>query len=118
MSRRKVKLYVLQDAYVLLYGNLWFECFNLSAIRFAGYKTLEVVKSNQDAYIHTTRIKKWDICAGNAILNALDGKMTTLDGKHIDYKSGDQAVNEAGLLATTYNHDLYLSKLKDLKNIR
>lgn len=41
--------------------------------------------------------------------------MTTLEGKHIDYRSGEQAKNEGGLLATTYNHDLYLSKLQELK---
>lgn len=76
---------------------------------------MEVVKGNQDAYIHTTLIKKWDICAGNAILSALDGKMTTLDGKHIDYSSGDQPKNEGGLLATTFNHDTYLEKLAELK---
>jgi inositol monophosphatase 3 len=82
----------------------------------SGYKTLEVIKGNQDAYVHTTLIKKWDICAGNAILSSLDGKMTTLDGKHIDYRSGDQPKNEGGLLATTYNHDTYLEKLSHLKN--
>ncbi|KAL4235761.1 Inositol monophosphatase 3 [Mactra antiquata] len=81
----------------------------------AGYKTLEVIKGTQDAYLHTTLIKKWDICAGNAILSTLDGKMTTLDGKHIDYSSGDLPKNEGGLLATTYHHDTYLEKLAELK---
>lgn len=80
-----------------------------------GYKTLEVIKGNQDAYIHSTLIKKWDICAGNAILSALDGKMTTLDGRHIDYSRGDQPKNEGGLLATLYKHDLFLEKLQQLK---
>ncbi|WAR22717.1 IMPA3-like protein, partial [Mya arenaria] len=77
----------------------------------AGYKTLEVVKGNQDAYIHTTLIKKWDICAGNAIIKALNGKMTTLNGGNIDYSQGHVPKNEGGLLATLYGHDLYLNKL-------
>ncbi len=37
----------------------------------AGYKVLEVTSGREDAYIHVTLIKKWDLCAGNAILNAL-----------------------------------------------
>ena len=47
-----------------------------------------------------TLIKKWDICAGNAILNAVGGKMTTLDGDYIDYSPNDKVKNERGLLAT------------------
>ena len=78
----------------------------------AGYKTLEVIKGNQHAYLHNTLIKKWDICAGNAILNALDGKMTTLEENFIDYGSPNQYKNDKGLLATLYNHQEYLDKLK------
>ena len=39
----------------------------------------------KDAYVHVTKIKKWDICAGDAILRALGGKLTDLDGKEVDY---------------------------------
>jgi len=81
----------------------------------AGFKAWEVIKGTQDAYIHTTLIKKWDICAGAAILNALHGKLTTLDGQDIDYGSGDQEKNKDGLLATLYNHEKFLEKLKVLK---
>jgi len=81
----------------------------------AGYKAWEVIKGAQDAYIHTTLIKKWDICAPAAILTALHGKLTTLDGEAIDYGKAEEAKNKGGLLATLYNHDKFLEKLKVLK---
>lgn len=81
----------------------------------AGYKTWEVIKGTQDAYVHTTLIKKWDICAGNAILNALGGQLTTLAGADIDYK-GEEGTekNEGGVLATMHNHKEYVDKLSGL----
>ena len=78
----------------------------------SGYKTLEVIKGNANAYVHVTKIKKWDICAGNAILNALNGKMTTLEGNYIDYSSDKEVKNEDGLLGTLHDHYDYLEKLK------
>lgn len=77
-----------------------------------------MIQGDADAYVHSTAIKKWDLCAGNAILNALQGKMTTLDGASIDYSSREMYKNEGGLLATLYNHDMYLEKLKVLKSTK
>ncbi|KAL8577101.1 hypothetical protein ACOMHN_049790 [Nucella lapillus] len=77
----------------------------------AGYKTLEVIKGNVEAYVHVTLIKKWDICSGDAILKAVHGKMTTLDGLDISYGPKEDPKNPQGLLATIYNHGDYLSKL-------
>ncbi|XP_045585159.1 inositol monophosphatase 3 [Procambarus clarkii] len=81
----------------------------------AGYKTLAVIQGDVDAYIHVTIIKKWDICAGNAILNAVKGNMTTLDGLPIDYSHREQYKNEGGVLATLYEHKYYLPKLQNLR---
>lgn len=58
-----------------------------------------------------TLIKKWDICAGNAILSALQGKMTTLEGNYVDYSSDKNVKNSEGLLATIYDHYSFLDKL-------
>eukprot|EP00095_Tigriopus_kingsejongensis_P000748 maker-scaffold273_size229271-snap-gene-1.26 protein:Tk00748 transcript:maker-scaffold273_size229271-snap-gene-1.26-mRNA-1 annotation:"inositol monophosphatase 3" len=82
----------------------------------AGYKSWEVIKGNQDVYVHVTLIKKWDICAGNAILNALGGKLTTLTGDKIDY-SGRPAheKNEGGVLATMHDHAAYVDALEHVE---
>ena len=40
----------------------------------------------QDAYIDAMPIKKWDICAGDAILRALDGRLRTFFGAEVDYR--------------------------------
>lgn len=81
----------------------------------AGYKTWEVIRGQQDAYVHTTLIKKWDICAGNAILAAVEGEMTTLQGKIIDYKGvkGNEK-NTGGVLATVHHHAKFVEKLSSL----
>ena len=81
----------------------------------AGFKAWEVAGGRQDAYVHVTLIKKWDICPGNALLTALGGKMTTLDGTEINYGGRPANVkNEGGLLATLHDHDLYVEKLKHI----
>jgi inositol monophosphatase 3 len=83
-------------------------------LSFLGYKALEVASRHVDAYLHMTEIKKWDICAGNAIIKALGGKMTTLSNEVLDYSSEDN-VNKKGLLATMEKHEFYLEKLKPFK---
>nr|XP_042126315.1 Golgi-resident adenosine 3',5'-bisphosphate 3'-phosphatase-like [Peromyscus maniculatus bairdii] len=61
----------------------------------AGYKVLALLhvpdmsQEKADLYIHVMYIKKWDICAGNAILKALGGHMMTLSGEEISYTGSD-----------------------------
>jgi len=82
----------------------------------AGFKAWEVIKGEQDAYVHTTLIKKWDICAGNAILKSLGGHLTTLKGNNIDYSNGGggKEKNPDGVLATMHHHKDYVEKLSPL----
>ena len=80
----------------------------------SGYKTMQVVQNQADAYLHTTKIKKWDTCAGNAIINAFGGAMTTIKGKDIDYRYKSESVISDGLIATT-NDNLYKDLLKRIK---
>lgn len=84
----------------------------------AGYKVLSLLDMPQgdgsvdqaDLYIHITFIKKWDICAGAALLNAQGGHMTTLKGEDIDYSG--TALNKGGLVASVgVDHKAILEKL-------
>jgi len=79
----------------------------------SGYKVLEVLNGNDDVYFHLTLIKKWDLCAGNAILNAAKGAMTTRKGNIIDYSFEGNPKNEHGVVATLRNHNDLLHKLKE-----
>ena len=72
---------------------------------------MQVIKGEADAYVHVTRIKKWDICAGDAIIMSVKGRMTTLENRNIDYSQGDP-LNDNGLLATRNNHDAFVTALK------
>ncbi|XP_049453203.1 inositol monophosphatase 3 [Epinephelus fuscoguttatus] len=89
----------------------------------AGYKVLSLLEmptsetapmEQADIYIHVTYIKKWDICAGAAILNALGGHMTTVKGEDIDYSG--TPVSKGGLVASVgVDHKAILEKLPDLE---
>lgn len=80
----------------------------------AGYKVLQVAAGKADAYVHSTRIKKWDLCAGNAILEARGGNMTDLHGRPIDYAGTASVVNEAGVLASVGpGHEFYVQRLSN-----
>lgn len=73
----------------------------------------EIKQEKADVYIHVTHIKKWDICAGNAVLKALGGHMTTLTGTEISY-TGTEG-NEEGLVASIkINHAALVQKLPAL----
>lgn len=81
----------------------------------SGYKVLEVISGNATAYVHSTLIKKWDICAGNAILNSVNGRMTTLNNKKIDYSKTSDRSNSLGILATMDKHDWYAEKFSKVQ---
>lgn len=81
----------------------------------AGYKSLQVLQGNATAYIHVTNIKKWDVCAGNVILVAAGGRMTTLSGQLMWYGHKDPVLNEDGVLATMFTHSKYVEKMAKIK---
>ncbi|XP_067109384.1 inositol monophosphatase 3 [Osmerus mordax] len=86
----------------------------------AGYKVLSLLDARDeeydlaDLYLHTTFIKKWDICAGDALLSSVGGHMTTLKGEQIQYSG--TAGNPGGLLASVgQDHRALLERLAPLK---
>lgn len=84
----------------------------------SGFKTIELIKGSVDAYIHKTYIKKWDICAPQSLLNSINGaKMTTIEGKNIEFGDPKQSVVKEGLIATLKS-DIHSNLLKQMKNFK
>uniref|UniRef100_T1JW40 inositol-phosphate phosphatase n=1 Tax=Tetranychus urticae TaxID=32264 RepID=T1JW40_TETUR len=79
-------------------------------------QALQLIKGNADAYVHSTSIKKWDICAPNAVLDSVQNSlMTDLKGNTIDHNDTGDVYNRNGLLATYQtNHQKILQAFKNL----
>ena len=79
----------------------------------AGYKSLQVAQNKADLYLHTTKIKKWDTCAGDALLSAMGGAMTTRNGEAINYGLMHSEVITDGLIAarTKEQHKEFVKQL-------
>ncbi len=67
-----------------------------------GNKILMVLEGAAEAYVFPSRgTKRWDTCAGDAIVQAAGGVFTDIHGNDILYDcSKDQAANRTGLLVT------------------
>lgn len=80
----------------------------------SGYKVIQVIEKKASLYYHNTLIKKWDVCAGHALIEAVGGKMTTLSGGRIDYKYSldkeSQKVKNK-LVVALEKHEEYRQKL-------
>ncbi|CAG9798914.1 unnamed protein product [Chironomus riparius] len=70
----------------------------------SGYKIVQVLEGNATIYLHNTRIKKWDLCAGNALINSVGGRMVTLKRDKISYSANSDHLVEDGLLVEINNH--------------
>uniref|UniRef100_A0A0K0F7G8 inositol-phosphate phosphatase n=1 Tax=Strongyloides venezuelensis TaxID=75913 RepID=A0A0K0F7G8_STRVS len=82
----------------------------------AGYKVLRLLNGTAMYYIHSTTIKKWDTCAGHALLKSVGGDMVKFDGQPIDYtvNNDDDIYTRNGLVAAITNP---YTTVKSIKNI-
>ena len=73
----------------------------------------QVLHGYADYYLHISPIKKWDLCAPDAVLRSHSGLLTTLKNRTINYDhfSREMLVKD-GLLAThKRNHNDVLNLL-------
>lgn len=80
----------------------------------AGHKVLLLIEGRAHAYLFASPgCKKWDTCAPEAILHAVGGKLTDVNGRMYEYHSGVDKRNQHGTLATalTEEHDWYLKRM-------
>ena len=80
----------------------------------AGYKALAVINGSYDAYVHWSTIKMWDICAAEALVTAVGGQATDMQGNPISYDiRSDEAKVKTGFLLARQKHSDYLSVLTE-----
>ena len=80
-----------------------------------GHKVALVLEGDADGYIFASAgCKRWDTCAGEAILEAIGGKLTDVFGNLVNYDfEANDYVNRSGVVASLNDHDLYISTIPD-----
>ena len=83
----------------------------------AGNKVLQLIENNAHAYIFASPgCKKWDTCAPQAVLEALGGSLTDVNGNLYEYHKDVSHPNKGGVIAAVSDIDFYLSKIpSDIK---
>ena len=67
----------------------------------AGNKVLKLLEDKADLYVHlSSGSKRWDTCAGEALLLAAGGHLTDCHGNRIEYNPHKSFLNEQGVVAT------------------
>merc|ERR1712150_119068 len=84
----------------------------------AGNKVLQLIENNAHAYIFASPgCKKWDTCAPQAVLEALGGSLTDVNGNLYEYHKDVSHPNRGGVIAAVSDIDFYLNKIpSDIKD--
>ena len=86
----------------------------------AGKKILMVLEGQADTYVYPSQgTKKWDTCAGDALVHAVGGLLTDVHGKPLHYELDPlKYPNREGVIVTTNTklHEEILAKMPE--NIR
>ena len=70
-----------------------------------------VIEGNADVYLFPSKgTKKWDSCAGEAIIHSIGGKLTDILGQPIVYDP-NKIMNSRGLLVSMRSHDDLVAKI-------
>lgn len=65
-----------------------------------GQNLLKVLRGETSAFMQAPGASRWDICAGEALLTTVGGKLTDLDGRPYTYKEGESSyLNAEGVIA-------------------
>ncbi|KAE9413348.1 hypothetical protein Angca_005348 [Angiostrongylus cantonensis] len=87
------------------------EAYEVESVGGSGYKVLRLLNGTAELYIHQTAIKKWDTCAGDAILRSFGGAMIDLDGVPLRYGPTSPIVHKRGLIASVRTPYMYVKKI-------
>ncbi|XP_065221887.1 3'(2'),5'-bisphosphate nucleotidase 1 isoform X2 [Planococcus citri] len=82
----------------------------------SGHKVLLLIEGIAHAYVFASAgTKRWDTCAPEAILHAVGGKMTDMNGNFYKYNKDTEHNNKGGILATykEAEHASYLNLIPD-----
>jgi len=88
----------------------------LTALGSAGLKCVAIADGSADAYVAPARAgSRWDLCAGQAIIEAAGGRLTDAYGDRIDYRA-ESLVNERGIVASNAAlHPRLVERLADIR---
>ena len=72
-----------------------------------------VIEGDADVYLFPSLgTKKWDTCAGEAIIHSIGGRLTDILGRPIVYDGkSDNIMNSTGLLVSMRSHDDLVAKI-------